>query len=166
MKRTFVFFSVALLGAFLLSSCSEKSKVTIFDGELTWPSIMRGECWNATDNDGNVVFWAPHFQTEIGNSLRGLMVNIYTCEPGEYSGIYDAKTDKWSTDIIKTVYLTVDYDGKAYPTWKGQSATITIHSYDKKTKTIDATLEAIVVMEGSTNSRKILVDLQNYKIAK
>ena len=166
MKRTFVFFSVALIGVFLLISCSEKSKVTIFDGELTWPSILNNECWNATDNDGNVVMWAPHFQTEIGNSLRGVLFNIYTCEPGVYSATYDAKTDKWSTDIIKIVKLTVDYDGKMYPNWNGQSATITIHSYDKETKTIDATLEAIVVMEGSTNSRKIMINMQNYKIAK
>ena len=166
MKRTFVLLSVALLGAISLSSCSEKGKVTVFDGELTWPSIKTNECWNGTDNDGNIVMWAPSFYTEVGNSLRGVVFSIWTCEPGVYSGIYDTKTEKWSTDMIKTVYMTVDYDGKAYPKWNGQSATITIHSYDKKTKTINATLEAIVVMEGSTNSRKILVDMQNIKIAK
>ena len=89
---------------------------------------------------------------------------INTCEPGVYSGVYDATSEKWSTDAILFVTLNVDYDGVPYPTWRGQSATITIHSYDKRAKRIDATLEAVMLMDGSTNTRTIRVDMQNMTV--
>ena len=57
--------------------------------------------------------------------------------------------------------LTVDYDGQPYPEWDGQSATVTIHKYDKKTKAMSATLEADVVKTGTNETRHIKVDLDH-----
>lgn len=87
-----------------------------------------------------------------------------TSEPGTYSGVYDANTEKWSNNAINHVRLTVDYDGQPYPVWNGQSATVTIHKYDKKTKAMSATLEADVVKEGTKETRHIKVKMENLRL--
>ena len=164
MKKTIAILSaVLLLGTCLLLSCSNKKKaeVMIYDGELQWSSIMSSRIMVGSSPEGIPQIWGPLFQTEIGNSLRTLSFQIFTSEPGVYSGYYDASTGKWSTNIIGFISLAVDYDGTPYPNWYGQSATVTIQSFDKRSKQINATLEAVIVMEGTSNSRNLRVDFHN-----
>ena len=61
--------------------------------------------------------------------------------------------------------MTVDYDGKPYPRWYGKSATVTIHSYDDDAKLISATIEAIMFMEGSNNTRNIKIEMRNLNVS-
>lgn len=155
-----------LLGVFVFTSCSfgKKAQVTIHDGEMQWPDGMFVNGMSATNSDGSIAIWAPFFSVEVGNSLRSLGLSFKTTEPGTYSGVYDPANQKWSNDAFVLVKLNLDYDGIAYPTWWGQSATFTIHSYDKRSKRISATLEAIVVKEGTSESRNIRVDFKDLKI--
>ena len=98
MKKTISILSTALLlcTSMLLSCSSEKkTEVTVFDGELQWPSIMRAQLAFGTNEAGDVVIWGPMFQTEIDNSLRGIQFLFNTTVPGTYSGIYDASSKKW-----------------------------------------------------------------------
>lgn len=165
MRKSALLCAVALLGALLFSSCNTGgSVITVYDGELQWSTLPYARISNATDNDGNVVIWAPHLMTEIGNSLRGVNFMITTCEPGTYSGVYDAASEKWTTSAIQYITLNVDYDGTPYPTWRGQSATLTIQSYNRRTKRINATLDAIVLMDGSSNTRNIRIEMQNMNV--
>ena len=113
---------------------------------------------------GEIAIWAPHFMTEIGNSLRGVSFMVMTCEPGIYSGVFNASSETWSTPAIQFITMNLDYDGTPYPTWRGQSATLTIHSYNKRTKRINATLDAVMRMDGSSNTRNIRVDMQNMNV--
>ena len=163
MKRSIYLLSVALLlSVYLFSSCSsdEKGTATIYDGETQWSNwsytFARGETSN-----GDLALWQVNFVTEIGNSYRTVSVTMKNSLPGTYSGVYDANSKKWSNDAISYVRLTVDYDGRAYPEWNGQSATITIHNYDKKTKAMSATIEAIVVKKGTSDTRNIRVEMDN-----
>lgn len=163
MKRTIIIVSVAfLLSVFLLSSCSfdKKGTATIYDGETQWNNwaynFARGET-----NDGDLALWTIFFYTEIGNSLRTISLSMNTSESGTYSGLYDSNSGVWSNNAISLVKLTLDYDGQAYPAWYGQSATITIHGYNKETKAMSATLEAVVAMEGTSNTRNIRVKMDN-----
>ena len=57
--------------------------------------------------------------------------------------------------------MNIDYDGVPYPGWNGRSATITIHSFDKRSNRIDATLEAVMVKKGTTETRNLRVELHN-----
>ena len=101
MKKFVLLCVVFLFGILSLSSCTgNKAQVTIYDGELQWPSILYAKIWSGTDNAGDAAIWAPHFQTEIGNSLRGVGFMINTCEPGVYSGVYNAASEKWSNSAI------------------------------------------------------------------
>lgn len=93
----------------------------------------------------------------------GIIIDFFafsmnTSETGTYSRVYDANTEKWSTDAIGMVKANLDYDGIPYPSGHGKSVTITIQSYDKKSKHVDWTLEAIVVKEDSTDTRNIKMD--------
>ena len=78
--------------------------------------------------------WHVYFYTEIGNSFRTLALTMNTSEPGTYSGIFDANSEKCSNNAINYLRLTVDYDGQAYPEWEGKSATVTFTNMTKKTK--------------------------------
>ena len=168
MKRTIAILSSALLwGALLFTSCSseKKTEVTIYDGETQWPSIMDSHIMVGKTEAGKVEIWAPSFMTEIGNSLRGVTIMIKTSEPGVYSGTYDFTNEKWSNDAIGVLTMTVDYDGQPYPRWYASSATVIIHDYDDDAKLISATIEAIMVMEGSTNTRNIKVEMKNLNVS-
>jgi hypothetical protein len=125
---------------------------------------MKAQLASGTNEAGDVVIWGPMFQTEIDNSLRGIQFLFNTTEPGTYSGIYDAAKEKWSNSAISVVTMTIDYDGQPYPRWYGHTANLTIHNFDKKTNIIDATIEALMVMEGTSNSHNIKVDFRNYKV--
>lgn len=165
MKQTSIIQKVALiLSVVLLSSCISgggKTQVTIYDGELEWPSIANSQVMQAIDENGMPAMWFLFLQTEVGNSLRSLSLSVFTCEPGSYSGLFDAANDKWTNPAIGSIILNVDYDGIPYPTWNGQSAVVTIHRFDKKAKSIDATVEAVVMKEGTTELRNIKVDIKN-----
>lgn len=163
MKRTFFLLSMALLlSACLFSSCSseEKGTATIYDGETQWSNwsytFARGET-----SSGDLGIWQVCFISEIGNSYRTLSLTMTNSQPGTYSGVYDANTEKWSNSAISYLRLTVDYDGQPYPEWIGQSATITIHKYDKETKAMSATIEAIVVKKGTSDTRNVKVEMEN-----
>lgn len=163
MKRTFYLLSMALLlSACLFSSCSsdKKGTATIFDGETQWTNwgytFARGET-----SDGDLALWQVSFVTEIGNSYRTLSLTMTNGQPGTYSGVWDANTEKWSNSAISYLRLTVDYDGQPYPEWIGQSATITIYNYDKETKALSATIEAIVAKKGTSDTRNIRVEMDN-----
>ena len=164
MKKNTVFCIAFLLGVLMAASCSSNSQVSVYDGELQWPSIASARITSGTNANGDVGIWAPFLQTEIGNSLRGISFMINTCEPGTYSGVYNAATEKWSTPAITYITMNVDYDGAPYPTWRGQSATLTIHSYNKSTKRIDATLDAVMLMDGSSNTRNIRVEMTSMNV--
>ena len=138
MKKSISIFSLALLfGAFLFGSCSfdKKGTATIYDGETQWSNWDYNFDTGETE-EGDLSWWNVYFYTEIGNSFRTLALTMNTSEPGTYSGVYDASSEKWSNNAINHVRLTVDYDGQPYPEWDGQSATVTIHKYDKKTKVV------------------------------
>ena len=135
----------------------------IYGGELQWSSIPYAHIMSAVDDNGDY-FWSPHFQTEIGNSLRGVSFFILTSNPGVYSGVFDARSEKWSTPIISHITMNLDYDGVPYPTWRGQSATVTIHKFDRRSKRIDATIEAVMKMDGSTDTRNIRVEMHNLDV--
>lgn len=164
MKRTISVLSVALfLGALLITSCSSEEKkgtATIYDGEIQWSNwsytFVRGET-----NDGDLAMWQISFATEIGNSYRTISLTMNTSELGTYSCVYDANSEKWSSNAVSYLRLTVDYDGQPYPEWNGQSATITIHNYDKETKAMSATIEAIVVKKGTSDTRNVKVEMEN-----
>ena len=161
MKKSISIFSLALLfGAFLFGSCSfdKKGTATIYDGETQWSNWAYNFGTGETE-EGDLALWHVYFYTEIGNSFRTLSLTMNTSEPGTYSGVYDANTEKWSNNAINYVRLTVDYDGQKCPEWDGQSATVTIHKYDKKTKAMSATLEADVVKTGTNETRHIKVDM-------
>lgn len=163
MKKSISFFGLALLlGAFLVSSCSfdKKGTATIYDGETQW-SDWAYKYGTGETNEGDLVLWHVYFYTEIGNSYRTLALTMNTSEPGTYSGTFDANSEKWSNDAINYVRLTVDYDGQPYPEWEGKSATVTIHKYNKETKGMTATLEAVVVKKGTSETRNIKVDMDN-----
>ncbi len=168
MKRTINFLCAVFIGAsLLLTSCSSGkiTEVTIHDGELQWPSIIDSRIMVGKSETGKVEIWGPSFMTEIGNSLRGVSVMINTSEPGVYSGIYDDTSEQWSNNAIGFITMTVDYDGKPYPRWYGKSATVTIHSYDDDAKLISATIEAIMFMEGSNNTRNIKIEMRNLNVS-
>jgi len=168
MKKTFALLgSALLLCAFLMTSCSlgQKAQVMIDDGELQWPSIMSSRIMAGHSEDGTQSLWGPFFQTEVGNSLRTLGFSIFTCQPGTYSSVYDSVTQKWSNPLIGHVSLNVDYDGIAYPTWRGQSATLTIHRFNKRAKRLDATFEAVVMKDGTTETRNIKVEMRNLDVS-
>lgn len=168
MKRIIAFLSTAFLwGALLFTSCSSemKTEVTIYDGETEWPSIMDTHIMVGNTEAGKVDIWAPSFMTEIGNSLRGVTIMIKTSEPGVYTGTYDFTNEKWSNDAIGVLTMTVDYDGQAYPRWYASSATVTIYDYDDDAKLITATIEAIMVEEGTTNTRNIKVEMKNLDVS-
>lgn len=168
MKRTIEFLSATLIWAvLLLSSCSTEkiTEVTIHDGELQWPSIIDSRIMVGKTETGKVEIWAPSFMTEIGNSLRGVTIMVKTSEPGVYSGIYDDNNKQWSNNAIGAITMTVDYDGQPYPRWYGKSATVTIHSYDDDAKLISATIEAIMVMERSNNTRNLKIEMRNVNVS-
>lgn len=161
MKKTSVFLCVTILLCLLVSSCSSNTYTVVNDGEETWQPDVHNETMVATDENGDVAFWSPFLQTIIGNSVRGVSFTIHTCEPGIYSGTFDTENQKWSTDAISYLRMTIDYDGTMYPEWYGQSATLTIHKYNKLSKKINATLEAVVVKSGTTETRNIKVEMKN-----
>lgn len=168
MKKTFAFLgSAVFLCAFLMTSCSlgQKAQVMIDDGEIQWPSIVNSNVMVGRSEDGTPALWAPIMQTAVGNSFRTLGFSVFTCEPGTYSSVYDPATQKWSDPVIGSVSLNVDYDGIAYPTWYGRSAVVTIHRFNKRTKRLDATFEAVVVKEGTTESRNIKVEVTNLDVS-
>ena len=166
MKKTFSFFSLVLFfSAITINASAQKSQVTVFDGEMTWSSFLYANVMVANDAKGNPALWGPIFQTQIGNSLRSVSFSVLTCEPGVYSATFNAATQKWSSPVIGSVILNVDYDGKAYPTWRGQSATVTIHKYNKRKKRIDATLNAVVVMDGTNNTRTIQIVMKDLDVS-
>ena len=160
MKKTPVFFSVIFLFCVLFSSCSS-NPYTVDDEEETWQPDVLNETMVATDENGDVAFWSPIIQTIIGNSVRGVSFTIHTCEPGMYSGSFDTENQKWSTDAISYLRMTIDYDGKMYPEWYGKWAVLTIHKYNKSSKKINATLDAILIKTGTTEMRKIKVEMKN-----
>lgn len=164
MKKSTLISIVLLLGVMFVSSCSSKSQITIYDGETVWPSLILARISSGTNANGDVEIWAPFLQTEIGNSLRGISFMVNTCVPGTYSGVYDAATEKWTTNAISYITMNVDYDGTPYPTWRGQSATLTIHSYNKRTKRINATLDAVMRMDASSNTRSIRVEMMDMNV--
>lgn len=167
MKKTFaVLGSALLLCAILMTSCfNQESKVTVYDGEIEWPSFTNSRVLTGSTPEGVPAAWCPFFQTQVGNSLRTLGFSVFTCEEGTYSALYDPATQKWSNPIIGHATLNVDYDGVPYPTWNGQSATVTIHRFNKRAKRLDATFEAIVVKEGTTETRNIKVDVKNLDVS-
>lgn len=169
MKKTFAILgsAVLLLFAFLMTSCSlgQKAKVVIDDGEIQWPSIKDNRIMTGHSEDGTPAMWGPFFQTEVCNSLRSLGFSVFTCEPGTYSSVYDPATQKWSDPVIGHVSLNVDYDGIAYPTWHGRSAVVTIHRFNKRAKRLDATFEAVVMKEGTTETRNIKVEVTNLDVS-
>lgn len=166
MKKTFAIFgSALLLCAFLMTSCdNQKAQVTIHDGEIQWPSMFYNIMVGLSE-DGTPGLWCPIIQSQVGNSSRTMSFTVMTCEPGTYSGVYDAATQKWSNPAITNVRLNVDYDGVPYPTWHGQSATVTIHRFNKRTKRIDATLDAVVVKDGTTETRNVKVEVTNLDVS-
>lgn len=162
MKKTFALFCTVLLGASLLLSCSSDKKGTavIYDGETQWTNwaynFGRGET-----SDGDLALWHVYFYTEIGNSLRTITLTMNTAEPGTYYGVFDESSGVWSNNAINYIRLTVDYDGKPCPVWRGKTATVTIYKYNKTTKGMTAKLEAEVVLEGTTDTRTIKVEMDN-----
>ncbi|MBO7628775.1 MAG: hypothetical protein J6S87_02365 [Bacteroidales bacterium] len=163
MKKSISIFGLALLlGAFLLGSCSfdKKGTATIYDGETQWENWTYTFATGETP-EGDLALWQINFATEIGNSYRTLSLTMYTAEPGTYSGVFDENSGKWSDSAIYWIRLTLDYDGQPYPEWEGKSATVTIHNYDKKTKAMTATLEAVVVKKGTNETRNIKVEMDN-----
>ena len=167
MKKTFAILgSALLLCAILMTSCfNQKSEITIYDGEIEWPSNTMANVMVGSTPEGVPAAWCPILQTEVGNSFRTLGFSVFTCEEGTYSAVYDPSTQKWSNPIIGSATLNVDYDGVPYPTWRGQSATVTIHRFNKRTKRLDATFEAIVMKEGTTETRNIKVDVKNLDVS-
>ena len=167
MKTNISFLSASLLlCTILLVSCSEKkTQVTIFDGELQWPSVLNSQIMVGTNPDGSVAIWAPFFQTEIDNSLRGITLSMNTSQPGVYSGTYDADTRKWSNSAIGVLYMTIDYDGQPCPKWYARSATVNIQDYDMDAKLISATVEAHMELEGGTDTRNIRLEMQNVNVS-
>lgn len=169
MNRTIAILSTAFMwSALLFTSCSSSSvkitEITIFDGETQWPSITDSRIMVEETEAGKVGVWAPSLMTEIGNSLRGFSIMIKTTEPGVYSGTYDFTNKKWSSDAIGVLTMTIDFDGEAYPRWWGKSATVTIHSYDEDAKLINATIEATMLMEESTETRDIKIEMKNLSV--
>ena len=162
MKR--ILLGLLAASAFLLSSCTTPSVVLINDGELDWETIPYARISSGKNSDGDITLWAPHFMTEIGNSLRGVTFMITTCEPGTCYGEYDASSETWSTPAIQFITMNLDYDGIAYPTWRGQSATLIIHSYNKRTKRINATLYAEMRKDDSSDTRNIQVEMENMTV--
>lgn len=167
MKKTFAIIGSALiLCALLMTSCSkQKAQIVVDDGEIVWPSIMMSNVMLGSTPEGVPTLWGPILQTEVGNTLRSLSFSIFTCEEGTYSAVYDVASQKWSNPVIGNVSLNVDYDGMAYPTWYGRSAIITIHRFDKRAKQLDATFEAVVMKEGTTETRNIRVDVKNLNVS-
>ena len=166
MKKTFTIIGLALLLSFItINASAQKNQVTVFDGEMTWSSFSYANVMVANDDKGNPVLWAPILQTQIGNSLRSVSFSVLTCEPGVYSATFNAATQKWSSPVIVNVILNVDYDGELYPTWRGQSATLTIHKYNKKKRRIDATLNAVVVMDGTNKTRTIKIVMEDLDVS-
>ena len=108
-----------------------------------------------------MAIWQVVFQTEIGNSYRTVGIIMLTSQPGTYTGVYDESTKKWSNDAISNLRLTVDYNGQPYPEWKGKYATVTINSYNKRTKALSATIDAVVEMEGTSSTRNIKIKMDN-----
>ena len=164
MKRTIFISCVALfLGALLMTSCfseEKKGTATIYDGEIQWSNwsytFARGET-----SEGDLALWQVSFVTEIGNSYRTFSLTMNKSEPGTYSCVYDENSETWSSNSVSYLRLTVDYDGQPYPEWNGQLATITIHNYDKKTKAMSASIEAIVVKKGTSDTRNVKVEMEN-----
>lgn len=171
MKRTIcnLSMSVALLLCVFISSPFsspssswpwKKGTATIFDGETQWNNwsytFARGET-----NDGDLALWQVVFMTEIGNSYRTVGITMLTSQPGTYTGVFDENTEKWSNNAISYLRLTVDYNGQPYPVWKGKYATVTINKYNKRTKAMSATIDAVVVMEGTSNTRNIKIKMDN-----
>lgn len=74
------------------------------------------------------------------------------------------KNKKWSSDAIGVLTMTVDYDGQPYPRWYARSATVTIHNYDDDAKLISATIEATMVVEESTDTRNIKIEMKNLSV--
>lgn len=165
MNKTAFLCATLLFGILFFSSCTDgKSVVSVYDGELEWSTLPYARISTGKNDAGEIAIWAPHFMTEIGNSLRGVSFMVMTCEPGIYSGVFNASSETWSTPAIQFITMNLDYDGTPYPTWRGQSATLTIHSYNKRTKRINATLDAVMRMDGSSNTRNIRVDMQNMNV--
>lgn len=166
MKKTFALLgSALLLCAFLMTSCGgPRAQVTVYDGEIQWPTMYYNVMVGLSE-DGTPALWCPIIQSQVGNSSRTMSFSVMTCEPGTYSGVYDAANEKWSNPAIANVRLNVDYDGVPYPTWYGQSATVTIHRYNKRAKLLDATLEAVVMKEGTTETRSIRVDVRYLNVS-
>lgn len=167
MKKTFsILGSALLLCAILMTSCSnQKEQITIYDGEIEWPSNTLVNVMVGSTPDGVPTVWCPILQTQVENSFRTMGFSVFTCEEGTYTSVYDPATQKWSNPIIGSATLNVDYDGIAYPTWRGQSATVTIHRFNKRAKRIDATFEAIVMKDGTTETRNIKVDVKNLNVS-
>lgn len=167
MKKTFsTLGSALLLCAILMTSCSnQKEQITIYDGEIEWPSFTNSSVMVGSTPEGVPTAWAPFFQTQVDNSLRSLGFSVFTCEPGTYAAVFDTATQKWSNPIIGHATLNVDYDGIPYPTWHGQTATVTIHRFNKKAKRLDATFEAVVLKDGTTETRNIKVDMKNLDVS-
>ena len=166
MKKTLSIFALMFLFSVItINASAQKSQVTVFDGEMYWPSFTFSKVIAVNDTQGNIVLWAAILQTQIGNSSRTVSFSTRACAPGAYSAIYNPSTQQWSNSAIANVVLNVDYDGKAYPTWNGQSATLTINKYNKKKKRIDATLNAVVVMEGTNNTRTIQIVMKDLDVS-
>lgn len=166
MEKTFAILGSTLFCCvLLLTSCfNQKSQMIIYDGEVEWPSNTLVNVMVGSTPEGVPAMWCPILQAQVGNSFRTMGFSVFTCEEGTYSAVYDAASQKWSNPVIGNVSLNVDYDGMAYPTWYGQSATVTIHRFDKKAKRLDATLQAVVMKEGTTETRNIRVDVKNLNV--
>jgi len=165
MKKTFVLYCTILLGAFLFLSFSldKNGTAEIHDGETRWSNVAYSFARGET-SDEDLALWSVFFYTEIGNSLRTISLTMNTAEPGTYYGVYDESSGVWSNNAIGYTRLTVDYDGQPYPVWYGSKATVTIYEYNKTTKGMTAKLEAEVVLEGTTNTRTIKVEMDNLKL--
>lgn len=166
MKKTFTIFSLVLFfSAITINASAQKSQVTVFDGEMTWSSFLYANVMVASDAKGNPALWGVILQTIIGNSSRSLSISFMVNQEGTYSAVFNGSTEKWSNPAIANVRLNVDYDGVPYPTWIGQSATLTIQKYNKRKKRIDATLNAILLKEGSNQTRTIQVVMKNLDVS-
>ena len=163
MKKTINLLGAALLlCVFIFSSCSfgKKGTAYIYDGETQWENWSYNFMTGSTP-EGDLALWGISFETTIGNSYRTISFMHMGSEPGTYTGTFDRASDKWSGDAVSHLYLTVDYDDQLYPKWLGQSAIVTIHNYDKKTRAMSATIEAVVCKEGTNETRNIKIVMDN-----
>ena len=157
-------YAAILLCAVLLTSCIlKKGQVTIHDSEMEWPYIEKIHQESNILSDGHVMMWTFLGETQIGSLKKIIETDIYTCEPGEYSGTYDFSTKKWTSPFIGTLTLHL-VDGENNKFYLGKAATITIHDYNKRTKRINATIEAEMVERSSFEMRKIKIEFQDFNI--